>query len=112
MQFFKHLLTFYFIIFASTLITADVVSGKCPRVTETTFNCSDAVPNSTRPSFDPKLLIYGFLPSSPLSKTMNLFGFDLKSVSISNYYILLLCNKTRRHPGNFFNVKCGDNQNP
>lgn len=80
-----------------SLIRADIVSGKCPKVSGTKFNCLEVLRVLLK-VYDPfwdhqiDLLIYGFLPSSTESKSLNVFAYDFGHVNISNYYANLICD--------------------
>lgn len=110
MKSFQNLVKLYLTFSTFTLITADIVPGKCPKVAGTTFNCSEIIPNFDQlESWHPQahLLIYGLTPSSPQSKTLNLFGLDLINVSISDFSIILVCHRYNRFSENFFHIQCG-----
>lgn len=90
--------------------TADVVQGRCPQVTGTPFYCLRVKHKlSDTDNGLMNLLIYGFLPSSPDSKSLNIFGFDFpRNVSISNYFVKISCDSINSLM-NFFWIKCGVN---
>lgn len=110
MTFSQYLLTLILSISTFTFITADIVPGKCPKVSGTKFNCLEITrtfQESNHPNYDFKLqpLIYGFLPSSPDSKSLNAFAFNLQNSDISNFYASLICRDL--YNNNLFNLRCG-----
>lgn len=110
MMFFQYLLTLTLAISIFTFITTDIVPGKCPKVSGTKFNCLEITrtfQKSSHPNYGFKLqpLIYGFLPSSPDSKSLNVFAFNFQNSSISNFYASLTCRDL--YSKNIFNLRCG-----
>lgn len=106
LNFFRFLLTFLIV----TTVTAEIVSGKCPEVYGHKFNCSDIIrnfPQHTRHGSKLHLLIYGFLPSSLESESINLFSYNFgENVNISDYFAILDCNQS--YNGKMvFNIQCG-----
>lgn len=101
-------LKFVTFIFATV---ADVVPGKCPNVSGTKFNCIEVIKNFYGDdTLDTaiNLVIYGFLPSSPDSHSLNAFAFDFqKDVNMSDYFVRLSCSNDTRLRTNAFSIKCG-----
>lgn len=109
---FQCLLQLYLPFLTFIIARADIVPGKCPKVTGTKFACTEVVQNFYKMENDYfiyiDLLIYGFLSSSPDSKSLNVFGFDFAKGSISDYYAELRCDSPT-YKTNFFNIMCGVN---
>lgn len=101
-------LTFFII---TKFARADIVSGKCPKVSGAKFNCSEALRDfleDYNPIWDSQinLRINGFLPSSPESKSLNVFAYDFGHVNISDYYAKLNCDRDLKM--NILKINCGD----
>lgn len=92
----------FLLILVSTLVKADIATGKCPTVSGTKFNCTEVLHNfyhiERRFEWETQiyLLIYGFLPSSRETPSLNAFAFNLSNVlGISDYYAILTCGKEK-----------------
>lgn len=97
-----------FLILISATV-ADIVPGKCPKVSGTKFNCTEVLQNfyDNNGETVAHLLIYGFLSSSPDSQSINVFGFDFQNgVSISDYFIRFSCASNKKYDENHFIIDC------
>lgn len=99
----------YLFLFVLSFTRAEIVTGKCPTVYGTNFNCTEVLHNFYEVEYlldyhkHVTLLIHGFIPSSSKSKSFNIFAFDFpEGISISDYYALLSCNSKR-----FLTFHCG-----
>lgn len=87
-------------------IRAEIVSGTCPTVSGTKFNCSQVRHNfyEILPFEHHKLLIYGMIPSSNNTNALDFFAFNFSN-SISEYYMNLYCGLQSNE--NYIRIICG-----
>lgn len=101
----------YLVFFAMTYARADIVSGKCPEVSGTKFNCSEVL-QTFLDGYDPMndktiiLLSYGNSSFSPKVKSYSSFEFDFKNDKIRDYYASLNCNHD--YKVNLLQILCAD----
>lgn len=108
----QYYLLVYLISFTLTIITADIVSGKCPKVSGTKFDCLEILKvfkHSDKRVFGEniQLLIYGLLLSSPVSKSLNIFAFDFENATISDYFGALYCEIDGELKFDYIVFRCG-----
>lgn len=100
-----------------TLISGEIVRGKCPQVNVSHFNCTTVLENFKQHDYLLKkqiksFFVYGFLPLSSMD-SVNSFAFNFTSdTMMGQYFVELTCNDVNYYERDFFEVFCRSNVPP